>query len=166
MKKVLFLLSCCVGLAACSSESDKPKTMSATELANSQPDPAAKPLDALNQDSAANDKLSAVAHQPQVDTSASKIGTAPTGKPAGGKGAQLIASSDCASCHREREKLLGPAYHDVAAKYPDTPANVAMLAGHIIKGGAGHWGDIAMTPHPGLSESDAKEMVRYVLTLK
>ena len=166
MKKALLLLSCCVGLAACSSESDTKKTMTATELANSQPDPAAKPADPLNQDSAANSNLSAVARQPQVDTSVTNIGTAPTGKPAGGKGAQLIASADCASCHREREKLLGPAYHDVAAKYPDTPANVAMLAGHIIKGGAGHWGDIAMTPHPALSESDAKEMVRYILTLK
>ncbi|RYY20458.1 MAG: c-type cytochrome [Cytophagaceae bacterium] len=166
MKKALFFLSCCGGLAACSSESDQPKTLSATELANSQPDPAAKPADALNHDSTANSNLSAVARQPQVDTSVTNIGTAPTGKPAGGKGAQLIASADCASCHREREKLLGPAYHDVAAKYPDTPANVAMLGKKVISGGMGHWGDIAMTPHPALSEGDAREMVRYILTLK
>jgi cytochrome c len=41
-----------------------------------------------------------------------------------------------------------------------------MLSQHIIKGGAGHWGDIAMTPHPNLSESDAKQMVTYILSLK
>ncbi|TVT39663.1 c-type cytochrome [Hymenobacter setariae] len=109
--------------------------------------------------------MAAVAHQPQVDTNSSKIGTSPVGKPAG-KGAQLVAASDCGSCHREGEKLIGPAYRDVAKKYPETPANIAMLSQHIINGGAGHWGDIAMTPHPGLSESDAKEMVRYVLSLK
>ncbi|RZK30086.1 MAG: c-type cytochrome [Hymenobacter sp.] len=138
--------------------------MTATERANSQDNPDAQPSP-LNQDSASATKLTAVDNQMQVDTNASKIGTAPVGKPAG-KGAQLVAASDCGSCHRENEKLLGPAYHAVALKYPDTPANVAMLSQHIINGGAGHWGDIAMTPHPGLSESDAKEMVRYVLSLK
>jgi len=163
MKKVLLLVGCLAGLAACTSTSEK-KEMTATERANSQEDPEAKPSP-LNQDSAANVKLAAVAHQPQVDTNSSKIGTSPIGKPAG-KGAQLVAASDCGSCHREGEKLIGPAYRDVAKKYPETPANIAMLSQHIINGGAGHWGDIAMTPHPGLSESDAKEMVRYVLSLK
>jgi len=164
MKKMLLLLGCCATLAACTSTPDKKAEMTATERANSQDNPEAKP-DPLNQDSASATKLTAVDNQMQVDTNASKIGTAPVGKPAG-KGAQLIAASDCGSCHRENEKLLGPAYHDVALKYPDTPANVAMLSKHIINGGAGHWGDIAMTPHPGLSESDAKEMVRYVLSLR
>jgi cytochrome c len=164
MKKVLLLLGCCAGLASCTSTPEKKAEMTATERANSQDNPEAKP-NALNEDSMANAKLSAVAHQPQIDTSNSKIGTAPTGKP-DGKGAQLIAASDCGSCHREREKLLGPAYHDVALKYPSTPANIAMLSQHVINGGAGHWGDIAMTPHPGLSETDAREMVRYVLSLK
>ena len=164
MKKVLLLLGCCAGLAACNSTPEKKAEMTATERANSQSDPEAKP-NALNQDSMPNAKLAAVAHQPQVDTSVSKIGTAPTGKPEG-KGAQLIASSDCGSCHRENEKLLGPAYHDVALKYPSTPANIAMLGKKVISGGKGNRGDIAMTPHPGLSETDAKEMVRYVLSLK
>ena len=166
MKKALLLLSCCASLAACSSEADKTKTLSATEQANSQPAPAAKPADALNPDSAANAKLAAVARQPQVDTSATKIGTSAVGKPAGGKGAQLIAASDCAGCHREAEKLIGPSYKDIAAKYPATEANVATLAGKIINGGKGNWGEIPMTPHPALSKSDAKEMVRYVLSLR
>jgi cytochrome c len=77
-----------------------------------------------------------------------------------------MASSDCASCHRERDKLLGPAYVAVAQKYPATPANITMLANKVIKGGSGHWGDIAMTPHPGLSESDSKEIISYILSLK
>ncbi|MGI4733966.1 MAG: c-type cytochrome [Janthinobacterium lividum] len=163
MKKVFLLLSCCAGLAACSSEPAK-KTMNATELANSQQNPASEP-DALNNDSATATNTSAAANQLQADTSATKIGTSPTGTPANA-GAKLMASSDCGSCHREREKLLGPAYNAVAAKYPSTPANVAMLAKKVISGGKGNWGDIAMTPHPGLSESDAKQMVSYVLSLK
>jgi len=162
MKKSFLLLSFCAGLAACSSEPAETKTMSATERANSQPDPAEAP--APDSTTAAN--ASAVARQPQVDTSVTKIGTAPSGRPAGGKGGQLVASADCSSCHRESEKLLGPAYKDIALKYPATAANVSKLAGKIISGGQGSWGDVPMTPHPGLSEADAKEMVTYILSLK
>jgi len=81
-------------------------------------------------------------------------------------GSQLIASSDCLSCHKEKEKLVGPAYSDVAKKYENTQANVTMLAEKVIKGGAGNWGDIPMTPHPSISQGDAEEMVKYILTLK
>ncbi len=40
-----------------------------------------------------------------------------------------------------------------------------MLANKIISGGSGIWGAQAMTPHPELAESDAREMVRYILSL-
>ncbi len=82
------------------------------------------------------------------------------------KGLELIAKSDCLTCHKVSEKLTGPAYKDVAAKYENTEANVAMLAGKVIKGGSGVWGAIPMTPHPLVSEADAKQMVKYVLLLR
>ncbi|GAA4500307.1 hypothetical protein GCM10023172_20330 [Hymenobacter ginsengisoli] len=161
MKKVFLLLSAGVLLAACNSgyQQDGPDKANASKAA------ATEKSDELNTDSTTGANVTAVARQPQVDTSNTKIGTEPTGAP-GAQGAKLMAAADCASCHRERDKLLGPAYTAVAQKYPATPANITMLSQHIIKGGAGHWGDIAMTPHPGLSESDSKEMVRYILSLK
>lgn len=82
------------------------------------------------------------------------------------KGAQLIASFDCLTCHKEREKLIGPAYIDVAKKYSNTPENVSKLADKVIKGGSGNWGEVPMTPHPAVSVSDAREMVKYILDLK
>ncbi|MGI4865392.1 MAG: c-type cytochrome [Janthinobacterium lividum] len=161
MKKVFLLLSAGVLLAACDSgyKPDGPDQANAEKAAQ-------QPEAALNPDSITATNVAASDHQLQVDTATTKIGTSPTGVPDGGKGAKLMASSDCASCHREREKLLGPAYVAIAEKYPSTPANIAMLGKKIISGGKGNWGDIAMTPHPGLSESDAKEMVKYILTLK
>ncbi|HCN83750.1 MAG TPA: cytochrome c class I, partial [Sphingobacteriaceae bacterium] len=45
----------------------------------------------------------------------------------------------CLVCHKLNEKLIGPAYSDVAKKYPSTPANINMLADKIIKGGSGVW---------------------------
>ena len=82
------------------------------------------------------------------------------------KGLALIAKSDCLTCHKVREKLIGPAYADVAAKYETTDANISMLASKVIKGGQGVWGAIPMTPHPQLSEADAQQMVKYILLLR
>jgi cytochrome c len=82
------------------------------------------------------------------------------------KGVELIAKSDCLTCHKTDTKIIGPAYKDVAAKYENTEANVNMLAGKIIKGGTGVWGQIPMTPHAALSEADAKALAKYVLLLR
>lgn len=82
------------------------------------------------------------------------------------KGLELISKNDCLGCHKVDEKVAGPAYRDVAAKYPNTPENVSMLADKVIKGGTGVWGQIAMSPHPTLSKEDAEAMVKYVLLLK
>jgi len=80
------------------------------------------------------------------------------------KGLELISKSDCLTCHKIDEKLIGPAYREVANKYTDK--DVAMLAEKIIKGGSGVWGQIPMTPHPAVSQADAEQMVKYVLLLK
>jgi cytochrome c len=82
------------------------------------------------------------------------------------KGVELIAKSDCLTCHKTDTKVIGPAYKDVAAKYENTEANVNMLAGKIIKGGTGVWGQIPMTPHAAISEADAKALAKYVLLLR
>jgi len=82
------------------------------------------------------------------------------------KGLNLIANSDCLTCHEISAKKTGPAYQEVAAKYENTDANVTMLAGKIIKGGTGVWGQQVMTPHPSVTEDDAKSMVKYILSLK
>ncbi|GEP94420.1 c-type cytochrome [Chitinophaga cymbidii] len=82
-----------------------------------------------------------------------------------GKGKELIAAQDCKTCHQEDTKLIGPAYKEVAAKYEATDANIELLAGKVIKGGSGNWGEIPMAPHPTISQEDAKEMVKYILSV-
>ncbi|MET0298572.1 MAG: c-type cytochrome [Flavitalea sp.] len=82
------------------------------------------------------------------------------------KAIELIAGSDCLTCHKVDEKVNGPSYRDVAAKYESTDANIEMLSKKVIEGGSGVWGAMAMTPHPSLAPEDAKEMVKYILSLK
>ena len=84
----------------------------------------------------------------------------------GKDGKALIAASDCLTCHKEHEKIIGPAYADVAKKYKNTDENVAMLVSKIIAGGQGNWGEIPMSAHPNLSNEDAEAMVKYILTIK
>jgi cytochrome c len=81
-------------------------------------------------------------------------------------GAALIEKNDCLTCHKLDQKVIGPAYTDVANKYTASPAVIDTLANKIIKGGSGNWGNIAMSPHPSLSMTDAQEMVKYILSLK
>ncbi|HEY8388626.1 MAG TPA: c-type cytochrome [Parasegetibacter sp.] len=82
------------------------------------------------------------------------------------KGLSLVAKSDCITCHAVDSKLIGPSYRDIANKYENTEENREMLAGKIIDGGKGVWGDVLMTPHKGLSKDDALTMVKYIMTLK
>jgi cytochrome c len=81
-------------------------------------------------------------------------------------GEALIAKNDCLTCHKIDQKIVGPAYTDVANKYTASDAVVDTLANKVIKGGSGNWGTVAMTPHPALSMDDAKHMVKYILSLK
>lgn len=81
-------------------------------------------------------------------------------------GEKLINKSDCLGCHNKTNKIIGPAYVEVAKKYPATEKNINMLADKIIKGGTGVWGNMPMTAHATLKKDDAKLMVKYILSLK
>jgi cytochrome c len=80
-------------------------------------------------------------------------------------GELLVNKNDCKTCHNEQVKTVGPAYIDIATKYPNTSENVAMLLGKVKKGGAGVWGAAAMTAHPQLENEDIKTMIEYIMLL-
>jgi len=115
---------------------------------------------------AANKTAVATNSDATLDTTASHNGTEKAGGTPSAPGAQLIAKSDCLGCHKEQEKLIGPAYADVAKKYTSSPAVIDTLANKVIKGGKGNWGDVPMSGHPSLSMDDARTMVKYILSLK
>ena len=90
----------------------------------------------------------------------------PTDSPEFQKGLELMKNSDCTTCHKVDEKLIGPAFRDIANKYPNNTATLDTLAHKIIKGGQGNWGNIPMAAHDKLSVEDATAMAKYVLLLK
>lgn len=80
-------------------------------------------------------------------------------------GKSLIGELDCGGCHMEQEKSIGPSYQAVADRYRRDQDGAEYLAGKIISGGGGVWGEQAMSAHPELSEGDAKQMAEYILSL-
>ena len=144
MKKILFSAFILVALASCGGD-DSSK---ANDNANTTPETGG---------TAGTDNTGGTANT----TTASGISTAEADA-----GLELIAKSDCLTCHKVEGRIIGPSYSEVAEKYPVDSATIKMLAEKVIKGGAGNWGEVQMTPHPQLSENDAKAMVKYVLSLK
>lgn len=106
------------------------------------------------------------------DESKSKTEEAPkvddvTKNPDYQKGLELAAKSDCFTCHNVDDRITGPTYREVANKYAGLPDTIVThLAGKIINGGSGVWGEIIMTPHPSMSQADAEAIVKYILLLK
>jgi cytochrome c len=87
--------------------------------------------------------------------------TAPANNLAGA--AELAKANGCYSCHAAAEKIVGPAFRDVAAKYKDDKDAVASLAQSIQYGSKGKWGRIPMPAHAALSGSDLKALAGWVL---
>ena len=81
-------------------------------------------------------------------------------------GKALLAASDCKACHQVNAPAVGPSFIAVANRYKDKEGSVAQLAEKIIKGGGGNWGKVhVMSAHPQVSDSDAKEIVKYIFSL-
>jgi len=80
-------------------------------------------------------------------------------------GKNLMLSLDCKSCHKIDSPSIGPAFKNVAKRYAKNPDATLFLPLKIIKGGSGHWGEVAMSAHPALKEEDARSIVNWILTL-
>lgn len=79
---------------------------------------------------------------------------------------ELAAKKNCMACHAVDKKLVGPSYKDVSAKYAGQKTAVDTLAQKVIKGGSGVWGPVPMPANAQVSDAEAKELVRWILTLK
>jgi cytochrome c len=81
-------------------------------------------------------------------------------------GLNLVAKSDCFTCHKLREPLIGPPYGEIAKKYENNSENIDLLSNRIMNGSVGIWGQVPMQAHPGVTKEDAEKMVKYILLLK
>jgi cytochrome c len=83
---------------------------------------------------------------------------ADAGKPDAKKAVALLQKNGCLVCHGMTNKIVGPAYSDVAKK---NAGNAEYLATKIKAGGVGVWGPIPM-PAQTLSAADAKTIAVWL----
>lgn len=72
----------------------------------------------------------------------------------------------CMTCHSLDKKLVGPSYHDIAAKYKGDKAAEASLVAKVKKGGSGVWGQIPMPPSDKVPDADLQAVVKWILSTK
>ena len=75
----------------------------------------------------------------------------------------LATKNGCLSCHSADNKIVGPAYKDVATKYKNQKEAVATLTKSIKEGGAGKWGPVPMPAQVQLSDTEATTLAAWVL---
>jgi len=82
---------------------------------------------------------------------------------------EMFKTSDCGTCHKRTETLVGPSFVAIAERYLNAAdTTITSLAHTVIKGSTGKWQTSVapMPPHPALQEADAIAMVKYILNEK
>lgn len=73
----------------------------------------------------------------------------------------LTQKYNCTACHSVDQKIVGPAFADVAKKYAGKPDAVSYLMTKIKAGGSGVWGASPMPPQ-SLSDAEARTISEWL----
>jgi cytochrome c len=76
----------------------------------------------------------------------------------------LASKSGCMACHGVNNKIVGPGYNEVIARYKDQPDAEDRLVAKVKAGGQGVWGSIPMPPNAHVSDADLKTLVKWILS--
>ena len=77
----------------------------------------------------------------------------------------LTAKYNCQGCHAADQKILGPSYKEIAAKYAGDKGALVKLVKKVKDGGSGVWGAIPMPPN-NVPDADLKALVEWILKTK
>lgn len=91
------------------------------------------------------------------------LAAGPATNPAAGGGPvlALLQSQGCVACHGVENRIVGPAFREIASKQGTRGDAVAYLAGRIKAGGSGVWGAVPMPPQT-LADGEAETIARWL----
>lgn len=75
----------------------------------------------------------------------------------------LANEKGCMACHGVANKIVGPAYSDIAAKYKAQSDAGTRLIAKIKAGGQGVWGAVPMPPQGHVKDEELKQLVQWIL---
>ncbi len=78
--------------------------------------------------------------------------------------AELARSRNCTACHHAERRVIGPTYTAIAGRYADDAGAAERLAGRIIAGGGGNWGQTPMPAQPAVTREEAETLARWILS--
>lgn len=76
----------------------------------------------------------------------------------------LANKNGCMACHGVNNKIVGPGYNEVAARYKGQADAEGRLAAKVRDGGQGVWGSVPMPPNPQLKDEEMKALVKWILS--
>ena len=79
---------------------------------------------------------------------------------------ELLQASGCMSCHAIDEKVVGPPFKAIAAKYAGQADAIDSMIQSVRNGSRGKWGRTPMPPHSSLSNDDLKKLTTWVMSHK
>lgn len=88
---------------------------------------------------------------------------APAARPAAST-LDLANKSGCMACHGLNNKIVGPGYNEIHARYKDQAGSEEALAAKVKAGGQGNWGSIPMPPNGHVKDEDIRTLVRWILS--
>lgn len=80
--------------------------------------------------------------------------------------ADLAKAKNCMACHAVANKVVGPAFKDVAAKYAGQKGAEDALVQKVLKGSSGVWGSVPMPANAQVNEAEARTLVKWVMSTK
>ena len=78
--------------------------------------------------------------------------------------AKLANDSGCMACHGVANKIVGPGYNEVVAKYKGQADAETKLVAKVKAGGQGVWGSIPMPPNGHIKDEDITTLVKWILS--
>ena len=75
----------------------------------------------------------------------------------------LATKSGCMACHGMKNKIVGPGYNEIVARYQGQTDAESRLVAKVKAGGQGVWGSIPMPPNAHVKDEDIVTLVKWIL---
>lgn len=74
-----------------------------------------------------------------------------------------MGSNACFTCHRAKERLIGPSFSEIAKRYSEQKNSVSELSEKVIKGSQGTWGGQIMPAQMHLPPDQIQDVIQWIL---
>lgn len=98
-------------------------------------------------------------------SAAKAVVTSAAARPAAAEheGLAMAKKNACVACHGVANKIVGPGFNEIAAKYKGNATAEAALVGKVKNGASGVWGAIPMPAQAHVKEEEIKSIVSWIL---